>query len=290
MRELLTPNENSSAEKVKNAYTYYDDLGEIVLETLACSQSEADARYKKETGRDFEKESKISCRIDSLREKEEKEFRDFLTNVIGKEGISLAEFGEKEEKQTYEHYLESLNISEDSLKNKRILDLGADKCFFASYCAKNGINNEIYSVEGGDESYMEKEVKKIIWSEQIRSAVDGKKVKALAQRLPFENESFELILNNSAMPGHDKEYFGNLTMEEDADKAYDEIVRTLTLGGEARLQPFDANEDDEYFGAWAKVTKKKLAELSERENVRVTMERMDYGENLFRVIIKKINN
>lgn len=291
MKELLTSNENSSAEKIKNIYTYVDDSNEneeIVFEITAKDIQEANEKYKKETGNDPVEQPNIICRIESLLDREKKEFNKFLVDVIEKRGITLAEFGEQEEKQTYENYLERLNISEDLLKNKKILDFGSDKCFFASYCAKKNINNEVYSVEGGNESYADKEIKKVMWSDQIRNAVEGKTVKALAQKLPFKSESFELILCNSAMPGRDKEYFGNLTMEEDVNSTYNEIVRILKSSGEARLQPFDANEDDEYFGKWAKATKKKLAELSEKENIQVVMERMEDGENLFRVIIKKI--
>ena len=289
MKNFLVPERNGEIKKQKNIYTYRDNSksGEpIVFETVASSIINADEKYEKAKGINPGTESHIGCSVESLRTKQERDFQMFIVNVLEKDGITWKEYAEQEEKNIFDNYSEMLDLTLEILKDKKILDIGADKCLFAGYCAKYGISTDVYSIEGSEESYDSEETKKALWSDEIRNIVEGKTKRALAQRLPFEDGSFELVLNNSAMPGRDKEQFGDLTMEEDLDRSYDEIIRVLKPGGEARLAPFDANEDDEYFGKWAIETRKKLEQLLVCEDVDIKLEKMEDGK--YRIVIKKL--
>lgn len=291
MEKIFSSEKSASVEKPKSIYTYRDNSDPerpVVFETVAGGILEADERYEKAKGADPKMQPQIGCSIESLRARQEKEFQSFLTDVVEKEGMSWQQFAEQEEKNTFEDYCEKLGLDQRILKDKKMLDIGADKCLFASYCTKHSISENVYSLEGSDESYMDEEIKKAIWPDGVRQSIESKTKRSLAQSLLFEDESFELVLNNSAMPGRDKEQFGKLTMEEDLDKSYDEIVRVLKPGGQARLAPFDANEDDEYFGRWAKATREKLAQLSARRDLDVRLEKME--DDYCRIVITKLEH
>lgn len=227
--------------------------------------------------------------VDEKLEREKAEFQKFLTEVVEKSGQTFAEYAENYEKETFENYLSQLGLIEIDLKDKKILDVGAARCFFASHALKHGISDQIYSVEPGHDSYADREAKKLIWSGQIKNEIEGKTVHALAQALPFKDGSFNLLVSNAAMPGRDKEFAGGLSMEEDIEKSYDELVRVLKEGGEVRLVPFDPDEDDEHFGSWAKATKKKLQNLMQKGEVSVVLEKINNDES-YRIIIKKLKS
>jgi SAM-dependent methyltransferase len=278
-------------EKPKNIYTYRDNSNPekpIVFQVATDSILKADELYEKETGVDPRKNSSIGCSVESFLEKQQKEFQKFLENEVEKKGLTWKEYAEQEEKSTYENYLQKLGLSKQSLKNKKILDIGAGNRMFASYCMKHGVSAEVYSVEGRSEDYIDKKIEEEIWPDEIRNEVEKITVRTLAQKMPFEDNSFEIIVCNSAMPGRDKEHFGELTMEQDLDKSYEEIVRVLKPGGEARLEPLEPDEDNEIYGHWAKATKRKLEDLGKRDDIVVEIEKIeDPKYDLYRVIIKK---
>jgi|GEM_PF-943587 len=281
----------SAAERPKNVYTYRDNSDPekpVIFETISDSILKADEAYAKETGNDPQKQAHVGCEVESLLEKQKKELADFITNVLEKEGLTFKEYAEREEKSVFEDYLKKLGLNERALKDKKMLDIGADKRLFASYCLKHGISREAYSVEGGDDDYIKSKIRDALWTEEIRKAIEEKSVKALAQKLPFTDESFELILNCAALPGRNKEYFGGLTMEEDVDLSYEEIVRVLKSGGEARLESFEDDESDEFFGDWCKATKRKLEELAKRGNIEIEMQKSRENDaGCWRIIIRK---
>jgi SAM-dependent methyltransferase len=225
--------------------------------------------------------------IDENLERQKLEFEKFLDEVVEPSGLTFFEYAENNERETFEGYLSRLGLTETDLVGKKTLDIGAAEEYFASYALKNGISDQIYSVKPGYDSYADKEIKKLIWPESIKQSVEGKTVRAIAQSLPFQEGSFELIVNKGAMPGKDKEFHGGLTMEQDINASYDEIVRVLKDGGQARLSPFDPNEDDEVFDAWAKATKKKLEELSAMSDIDVIMEKIADDDESFRIILRK---
>lgn len=281
-----------SPEKPKNIYTYRDNSDPekpIVFQVIADSILKADELYEKKTGADPKKQPHIGCSVDDFFKRQEKEFQDFLKNDVEAKGLTWKEYAELEENSMYENYLQKLGLTEQFLKNKKILDIGAGNRMFASFCMKHGVSSEVYSLEGNAEDYIDKKIKEVIWPDEVEKEIEKRTTRALSQNLPFEDNAFELIVCNSAMPGRDKEHFGNLTMEQDLNRSYDEIVRVLKPRGEARLEPFESNEDDEFYGDWVKATKRKIEELREKEGLVVEVEKIeDTEDDLYRVIIRKM--
>lgn len=225
-------------------------------------------------------------------------FNDWIRSTVEKSGITWKEYAQRYEKEGFEDYLKSLGLDQQELKGKKILDLGAGDRSFAAYCLKNGISDQVFSVEPGGESYADHMAKKEIWTEQQKKAIDEKTVKALQNSLPFEKESFDVLLSNAAMPGRDERFRAGLSMEEDLSRSYEEIVRVLAKGGEARLGPFFEEKDNDLKEPWQKAirdweiaTKKKIVELSKRQGLQVEVQRienkMDGEYDFFRINIKK---
>lgn len=289
MERLIASGESAAQEKSRKRFTYYDNSlpdRPVLFETLAEGILQADSKFIKAKGIDPMQQSHIGCTIEDLSEIEKKEFEDFVRTRLDAVGVTLAEYATLEEEGVYRNYMESLGLAPEDLSGKKILDIGADDSFFASYCLKQGLCNDVYSVDGGIESYGDREMKKALWSEQTRSVVEGKTRKALMQELPYEDRTMDLVVINAALPGRDQEFRGGLTMDEDVDRSYDEIVRLLAPGGEARIAPFSGDEDDEYFGEWVKATKRKLQELSRIEGITVVFETISETEGQ-RIIIRK---
>lgn len=287
--EKLVVGEGAAQEKPRKRFTYYDNSlpdRPPLFETFAEGILQADSKFIKATGIDPARAPYIGCTVEDLTEIEKKEFERFQKEYLEKEGVTLAEYGERVEEQTYQAYMEALGLTEAALASKKVLDIGSAQSFFASYCLKHGISDTVYSVDGGESSYTDQEVQKAIWSEQVKSGIREKSKKALMQDLPYKDGSFDLVVILAALPGRDKEFRGELTLEQDVDRSYDEIVRLLSLRGEARIAPFFGDENDEYFGDWFKVTQKKLRELSHIEGITVDFEEIP-GEEGQRIIIRK---
>lgn len=289
MEQLATSVENSDQEKPRKRFTYHDNSlpdHPVIFETFAEGILQADGKFMKETGIDPMQQSNIGCVVEDVLEIGRQEFEKFQKEYLDKEGISLAEYGERLEEGVYRAYCEELGLTESMLAGKKVLDIGSAESFFASYCLKRGISDTVYSVDGGESSYIDQEVKKVIWSEEVKKGVEGKTKKTLMQELPYEEGSFDLVIILAALPGRDKEFRGKLTLEQDIDQSYDEILRVLASGGEARIASFSGDENDEYFGAWYKATKKKLQEFSQREGITVIFEDIP-GQEGQRIILRK---
>lgn len=292
MEKCIASNESAPQEKVRKRYTYRDNSlpdRPVVFETFAEGILQADGKYAKEKGINPIDQSYIGCTIEDLQEIEKKEFEKFLKEHIEKTGTTLKEYGESAEENTYLGYMEELGLTPNELLNKKILDIGSAKSYFASYCLKHGISDSVYSVDAGEDSYTDKEVKKIIWPESLKTEIERKSKKALMQNLPYDEGSFDLVIAVAALPGRYREYHGELTMEQDVEQSYDEIVRMLAPGGEARIAPLYNDENNEYFGEWFKVTKKKLEKLSRIEGIIVDFEEIPEQESQ-RIIIRKALN
>jgi 2-polyprenyl-3-methyl-5-hydroxy-6-metoxy-1,4-benzoquinol methylase len=290
MEQYTEPSEGAVKEKPRKRFTYHDNSlpdRPVVFETFAEGILQADGKFMKEKGVDPARESNIGCVVEDLLEIGKKDFEKFQNEYLAREGITLAEYGKRAEEETYRAYCEDLGLTESMLVGKKILDIGSAKSFFASYCLKQGISDTVYSVDGGESSYTDQEVKKAIWSEAVKNGVEGRTKKALMQALPYEDGSFDVVVILAALPGRDKEFRGELTLEQDIDRSYDEILRVLAAsGGEARIASFSGDEDDEYFGEWYKATKKKLEELSQKEGIEVIFEDIPEQEGQ-RIIIRK---
>lgn len=290
MEQSTLSNESIDKEKTRKQFTYRDNSlpdQPIIFEVFATGVIQADSQFSRAKGFDPARELNISCTVEDLAEIEKKEFEEFVRTHLDAVGSSLAEYATVSEEGVYRNYMESLGLVPEDLAGKRVLDIGSNNSFFASYCLKHGISDNIYSVDGGAESYGDRKLKKAIWSEQLQSAIEGKTKTALMQDLPYEDGTMHLIVINAALPGRDQEFRGELTLNQDVDQSYDEIVRVLAPGGEARIAPLSNDEGDEYFGEWYEVTKKKLEALSHVEGITVVFEAIPECDGWQRIIIRK---
>lgn len=142
---------------------------------------------------------------------------------------------EKEESEnTLNRYLSELNLTEECLRNKSILDLGSGvRARFASALREKGVTDRVKSVERND------------------PLLDGVEepdislVRTHAQKLPFEDNYFDMVVSVSAIPH--VAYDGTIReMVDDFDKykansqasitqVIRECIRVVKPGAEIRL-------------------------------------------------------
>lgn len=121
----------------------------------------------------------------------------------------------------FESYLESLNLSLDDLRDKKILDVGSGAGRFSAEAKAEGVEN-IISL---DPELGLQELK-----ERAKELGATKLVGAKAEAMPFKDESFDLILNNFSLPMWSES-------PEALDQAFREELRALRPGGEIRIAP-----------------------------------------------------
>lgn len=168
------------------------------------------------------------------------------------------------DKEFLEHYLNSIGLKIDDIKNKRIIDIGAGERKFAASCLKNGINIDVYSVDPNlskepfDHLFLEKNFP------NLEKDARAKTVMGKRESLPFKNESFDLAINLFALPGKKFLKEGNWEeMKRVIDVTFDEIIRVLKHGGEVRIYPLEFYPDDqeEKYKPWKEAIENKLREL-----------------------------
>lgn len=102
---------------------------------------------------------------------------------------------------------------------------------------------------------------------------------AMAQELPFQDETFDLVISHAAVPGHLPE--GRLTAREEYAKTFGEVNRVLKLGGLGIFAPmYDYHAD---------LTKETLVNMGLTPEVAIIPEqeyKQDY-EDWFRVSFVK---
>ncbi|MEK7134714.1 MAG: class I SAM-dependent methyltransferase [Patescibacteria group bacterium] len=138
--------------------------------------------------------------------------------------------------RNFEQISSELELSNEDIKEKLILDLGIGGAGFAEGIKKHqelsfrvvsldpNYNLKTLTEENGD--LMKDAIKEI--KEQKLEAVAG-----LSESLPFKDEAFDLVISNHAVPWH---------IAEDTEKVVRsivEIIRVLKPGGEARLHPVE---------------------------------------------------
>ncbi|MDD4062372.1 MAG: class I SAM-dependent methyltransferase [Candidatus Pacebacteria bacterium] len=117
-----------------------------------------------------------------------------------------------QDKKVFDEYVESLNLSLEDF-NKDILDVGSGFSEFAKYARENNISSSVFSLD------------------PIRKMEETEKsVKGIVEKLPFRDESFDLIISHCAIP--------NIFIGEDLRKieaSFLEMMRVLKKNGEIRL-------------------------------------------------------
>jgi len=180
-------------------------------------------------------------------------------------------------------YFNNLDIKPEEIKGD-VLDVGAGNGELAEFLSKNK-NIKITAVD-------EKPIK----NGNIEI------LKADARNLPFENESFDLVISHACVPNVFLDLYSfehpehsESEIRSATEKAFNEIIRILKPKGEARLAPvlFAENYDSQKI-----LGKSILAELDKlkaedcdvvREFIRTDInEKNKEKTDLYRIIIKKV--
>lgn len=117
-------------------------------------------------------------------------------------------------------YFKDLGLVKSELKGRQVLDVGSGQdCFFAKHCQEQGITNDVYSIDLQIDSNNEKDV-----------VGDG-------VFLPFNDEVFDLVISENAIPSMFYSILCMKDMREMFRQSIDEMLRITKPGGEIRFYP-----------------------------------------------------
>ncbi|MDP3986347.1 MAG: class I SAM-dependent methyltransferase [Candidatus Veblenbacteria bacterium] len=125
---------------------------------------------------------------------------------------------DKTDEEVFQTYIEDLRLTPEDF-DKKILDVGAGAAQFAKWAKEHGVSGEIYNLEPQKEYILEK----------------NKSVVARAEAIPFEDESFDLVVSNAAIPNIYISEVNADTVKEKVMNSLYEMVRVIRPGGEVRL-------------------------------------------------------
>lgn len=152
----------------------------------------------------------------------------------------------------YARYVSELGLTARDLK-KSILDIGAGRAEFAKFVRDSGINDNVVNLD-------------LSKAAASHSSEKEQYVLARAEKMPFRNESFELVISNASMPGNG---IAILSEEEGEDRVrLEEMWRVLKPGGEIRCAhvPLDESGPREYV---SNMLKQALGNFKEKYNAEV---------------------
>jgi len=137
--------------------------------------------------------------------------------------------------------LDELGLSPEMLRDKAVLDLGSGGALFAEGIKDNypDLNIKVVSL---DPKYSNPEhlKRKVMPGEDATIERIGNKeilaVSAVAESLPFKDESFDIVISNCAVP-----YYQDDDRIKEASIL--EIIRVLKPGGEARITMVVDNDE-----------------------------------------------
>lgn len=129
-------------------------------------------------------------------------------------------------------YLKNLGLKKEDLSGKRILDVGAGSRGFAHSTVSQGIPAEIYSLE--PRFAILPEQKDSLFASYAEYTdiplVKGKTVAGVAEKIPFADNSFDLVISHFAFPVWSPS-------SKSLRQFYKEAARVTKPGGEIRLYP-----------------------------------------------------
>lgn len=172
--------------------------------------------------------------------------------------------------KSYEDYL---GFNGDDLNGKTVLDVGSGLTErFSREIKEAGINANVISLSPGNSSERIRKIKKSSdWQE--------KSVGAIAQELPFKDESFDNVFGLYSITT----IFSPKMSPKGAQKWISETARVLKPGGEARLAPVGEFAGDEEVRLYDDL----LSDL-EKQGLKCTIERVALRDGVFfRLVIKK---
>ena len=203
------------------------------------------------------------------------------------------------ERELYADYMKTLGMKESDLKGKAIVDVGAGSRMFAAHLLREGISDDILSVEPNVEGAQPHEREKLAMTltPALRERLDALTRKGMRESLPLDDESVDLVVNHGAMPG--SEWYENQDFSEirqEIEDSFDEIMRVLRRGGEARLMPLWKIQEGGWGSEWRQAILNKLDRM-EKDGVSVQIEEADRWRNpgdkeetvSDRIILKKLD-
>ncbi|MDO8241025.1 MAG: class I SAM-dependent methyltransferase [Candidatus Moranbacteria bacterium] len=168
---------------------------------------------------------------------------------------------ESENRDTVAQYYNNLGLSDEMLSQKeRILDIGSNMADFAAHCKAQGINNEVISLEPELMNHPGIEAaQKMYLGDELCDYIKSRTVSGVMEKLPFKDASIDLIVNHAAMPGFNHSMYRIEEMKESVNDAFDEIIRVLKIGGEARMFPLPDSIGER--SQWRPAIDRKLSEM-----------------------------
>ena len=154
------------------------------------------------------------------------------------------------DEEIFQQYMENLDLRPEDF-DKKILDVGSGSGQFAKWAKEHHVSDQIYSLEPSQEGEEK-----------------SKLVRGDAEVIPFQNESFDLVVSSAAIPQifSGPQYEGG--REDKIRESLSELVRVTRKGGEIRIGPLVEYSEDwqqEFKVAFNKV----LDELKDRYHLAV---------------------
>lgn len=132
--------------------------------------------------------------------------------------------------EIYQQYLHDLSLKRKDLLGKRILDIGSGNGSFTQVIKAKKIRSSIINLDP--------EIDTVI---PYRADF----VRAIAQKLPFKDNTFDLVLAHASIPF----VFRRLDRtwnKQDITQSFDEALRVMRIGGEARISGMTDIEWEKY--------------------------------------------
>lgn len=154
---------------------------------------------------------------------------------------------EKELRQRFEYILGDIGLSCDDLRDKNILDIGAGERCLAAYCQLKGIPSEVYSAEPNIDFEMYASSRELENWPEVKTQIDKRTVRDKRDALFFEDGAFDLVINHAAMPSfkNDLQNGDIEKMKAGINQIFNEVIRVLKHGSEARIFPAETINNDE---------------------------------------------
>ncbi|MFH1632040.1 MAG: class I SAM-dependent methyltransferase [bacterium] len=182
----------------------------------------------------------------------------------------------------FRQYQDNLDITAEELnKWDKIVDLGAGtRQEFAREVSAGGFDAEVISVDPRLLLSEEEDLAGMLEEEAEarilgRNEPFGEVVGALAQDLPFEDESIDAVLAHFSVPMY-------LESKSEINEALDEILRVLMPGGEARIYPVSSTKNQQEVLEWLADHEDEIEVDSE-----IKEENLKVGEVKYLIKIKK---
>lgn len=138
--------------------------------------------------------------------------------------------------------LGKLGLTEDNLRNKTVIDVGSGSRELAAYCLLHNISDAVYSLER--ESFTPPNEHKDTTEDfpNLIPQLDAKTVMGTRNSLPFQENSFDILVNHASMPAIDDLFQSDASIvtELATDRILPilkETVRVLKPGGKAYFYP-----------------------------------------------------